>query len=322
LIDGTRLHVPQLIEELLAEDADLVVHDCHALWGRVAADFLGLPRIVSNPLFPAPMPASGERVKQLFPEGWIEQARRAEASSRLLEREWAVDVGDWYAAMLSTGERTVTYTTPEIVGPACAERPVRYLGPLMDPRLEAVEMPPGPPQVYVAFGTFSNFRRDLYQVAIEALADEDVDVIVSTGRGMITPVELQPLPANIKAHEWVNSRQVLSTAGVHVTQAGGSSVHESLLAGVPMVCLPQDVDQNLWARRVCDLGVGEAPELDPVEVRAAVLRLLADDAPRSQAQAIGRRLAEYDGGAEVRRLIDEALAPPTGRATGRAAKTG
>ena len=38
----------ELIEALMANDLDLVIHDVMASWGRVAADFCGIPRIVNQ----------------------------------------------------------------------------------------------------------------------------------------------------------------------------------------------------------------------------------------------------------------------------------
>jgi len=48
--------VEALVSELLDNEVELVVHDDHAPWGRVAADFLRLPRIASSPLFPNSTP--------------------------------------------------------------------------------------------------------------------------------------------------------------------------------------------------------------------------------------------------------------------------
>src|SRR5947209_2494530 len=54
LAEAVERHVGELIEELNSNQIELVVHSSQAPWGRVAADFLGLPRIVSNPQFPLP----------------------------------------------------------------------------------------------------------------------------------------------------------------------------------------------------------------------------------------------------------------------------
>jgi MGT family glycosyltransferase len=171
--------------------------------------------------------------------------------------------------------------------------------------------------VYVALGTYSNFREDVYRAAIEAMADEPVQVVVSTGRGILEPADLEPLPANAKAFSFVDSREVLGRARAHITHAGGGSVHESLLAGVPMVCLPQGVDQPLWAQRMHSLGAAETIDVAPQAIKAAVRRLLEDDQPRARADALGQKLISYNGAERAIKLVDRLLAanPATASAT-------
>lgn len=307
LSEATEQEVEVLIEGLLADRVDLVVHDHHAVWGRVAADFLGLPRIASNPLFPAPGPSGPpEHRAALFPPGWEEAAGRARASRAAIVRKWGIDIGTSYAAPLSDdGQITLSYTTEEIVGDVELVPGWRYVGPLMKPvgRQEQA----GPPLVYAAFGTFSTFRPDAYRAVIDALAEEAVQVVISTGRGWVSPAMLGPLPLNTTAHEYVDSPDVLARASVHVTHAGGGSIHESLLAGVPMVCVPQAVDQFLWADRVVALGAGERAELDARAIRVAVRRVLANADAREQAAALGRGLMAFDGERRVNELVYAAL---------------
>jgi UDP:flavonoid glycosyltransferase YjiC (YdhE family) len=95
---------------------------------------------------------------------------------------------------------------------------------------------------------------------------------------------------------------------VHITHCGNNSVHETLLAGVPMLCVPQAYDQFPLAGRVAELGAGLIAEEDPEAIRTGVRRLLADDAPRARARQLGRHLAAYDGEGRVAELVERALA--------------
>jgi MGT family glycosyltransferase len=304
LIEGAQRHVGTLVEELLAERVDLVIHDCYALWGQVAAEFLGLPRIVSYPLFRFTPRANGRWQGSQAPD-WGATLERAQLYRRLIEREWGIDVGGWEGGKASPGELTVNYTIEEIVGPSGAQTGWEFVGPLLE------ERPPqprtDPPLVYVCLGTFWTFRRDVYRAAIDALADEPVTVVVSTGRGPVTPARLQPLPTNVTVFDFVDARDILSRAQVHITHGGIGSVHESLLAGVPMVCLPQGIDQFAWAQHAARLGVGERTEPTPEAIRAAVSRLLSDDKPRAAAQALGQKLARYDGAARLMKCVERTL---------------
>lgn len=312
LAEATEHHLEELISQLMAEAADLVIHDCCAPWGRLAAEFLGLPRVVSHPLFPPNRRSfTAVRLKGLLPVDPVKAIARLDASRAALARKWGVELGDWRTVTLNHGELTVAYTTEQIVGDPAPGPGWRYVGALMEP----APMPqPAPerPLVYAALGTFSNnFGYGLYRAIIDALADEPVDVVISTGRGRVSPAHLEPLPSNVKAREFVDSRELLGRSSVHVTHAGCSSVHESLLAGVPMVCIPQAVDQFSWAERVEQLGAGRIAQATPDAIGGHVRWLLEDDRPRRRAYELGRSLAAYDGAGAVRDVVERALTPAT-----------
>lgn len=313
--------VEAVIEELFDRDVELVIHDVHVPWGRIAADFLGLPRIVSNPLFPGTEPARPVMNPQLHdwadeeptstradtPDAHEEAYQRVEAARLAIARKWGVELGDWNYAMNSAGDANVSYTTAQISGLRELPEGWCYAGPLLEPGPSAVREA-GRPLAYVAFGTYYNSQAGVFKLAIAALADEPLEVIVSTGRSKVTAADLEPLPRNVQVYDFVESREVLARASVHVTHAGCSSVHESLLAGVPMVCIPLGSDQSSWARRVAHLGAGEVVEMWPSAVRDAVRWMLQDRTAAARAQELGERLLRYDGEARVASIVERELA--------------
>lgn len=301
--------LPDLLDGLLAEGVDVVVHDVQAPWGRVAADYLGLPRIVSNPLYPlwARPPDSGLTTAVTSQvSGRIAESILAHAAERrsVLAR-YGIDLGDPAETALSTGEWTVSYTTAAVLGAASRAAGWCMAGPLMNRRTGAVES--GRPLVYAALGTASPGADAAFAVIIEALGELDVDAVLSTG-GMFAPEALGPLPANVSAHRFVDSGEILARAAVHVTHGGGSSVHESLVAGVPMLCLPLGSDQRDWARRVVACGAGEIGEYQPGLIREAIVRLLLSDDARQAARELAEQLLSHPGPALIGDLIDSILA--------------
>jgi MGT family glycosyltransferase len=307
LAEATEQWIEAIVEHLLAEDVDLVVHDCHAPWGRVAADFLGLPRVVSNPLFPLPETRATGDGDSATPLGTGEEVARVDAVRLSIGRRWGVEMGDWSMAMYNPGDATLSYTTAQIAGDGELPDNWRYVGPLMDRSRRA-----GPaedrPSVYVAFGTFFNTRTEVFRAVIDALASEHVNVLISTGRGTVSRDDLEPLPSNVTVHEFVASRRVLTHAAAHVTHGGCNSMHESLLAGVPMACIPQGSDQFAWSQRVEELGAGRVVEPAPDQIRAGIRWLLSDPQPRERARGLGEELARYDGAACVSEVIEQTLA--------------
>lgn len=85
-------------------------------------------------------------------------------------------------------------------------------------------------------------------------------------------------------------------------------MHESLLAGVPMVCLPLGSDQASWAARVADLGAGEVVRMWPADVRRSVHRMLATGEQAGRARELGEDLLRYDGPSRVAAFVARELA--------------
>jgi MGT family glycosyltransferase len=306
---ATERSVEGLVTEILAEEVDLVVHDTHALWGMVAAEFLGLPRLVSYPLFPpadADHPAAGWG---MIPASSIgrESLEELESIVEGLQRRWGVELESWRAGFfLTTGPTVVCPTAGLLTGREELAPGWHYVGPLMKPAAPG-RRSQRRPLVYVAFGTLFSYSLEPFATAIEALSDEAVDVFVAAGDASVRD-RLGPLPPNVSVRGYVDSRATLARANVHVTHAGAGSVQESLLAGVPMVCVPQGADNANWADRVADLGAGEIVRQDADAIRAAVRRLLEDERPTLRAEELGRRLAAFGGADRLLRVTEQILA--------------
>jgi MGT family glycosyltransferase len=288
-----------VIQALYEEGTDLVVHDRLAPAGRVAAQWLGLPRVCSIPLFPpfAPRPA---RPLSPQPDAAPGLAEWLEHSRTLVGRAWGVELGNPGRMHWNLGDANLVYTTPEIAGVEPLDDSWWFVGPLLGPPPDAAEeplLPPdtGRPLVFMSLGTLFSNRPDIYRAALDGLAESDVDVFVATG-GRVAPEQLEPVPANATVTLRANARAALARAAVFITHGGISSVHEALAAGVPMLCLPQGGDQWAWAARIRELEVGEVvAEVTPESIRDAVLGLLEDDAPRARAGEMAEHLRRFDG---------------------------
>jgi UDP:flavonoid glycosyltransferase YjiC (YdhE family) len=89
-------------------------------------------------------------------------------------------------------------------------------------------------------------------------------------------------------------------------------VHESLLAGVPMMLIPQAFDQFPLAQRIERLGAGLVVDETSAAIRTAARWLVQDEDVLACTRDLGRRLASYDGesrlAAVVARVLDESTA--------------
>jgi MGT family glycosyltransferase len=81
---------------------------------------------------------------------------------------------------------------------------------------------------------------------------------------------LGEIPANFLLAPYVPQLEVLQRASVFVTHGGMNSTMESLYYGVPMVLVPQQIEQEKTAQRSAELGLGIA--LDPYNLTAEALR--------------------------------------------------
>lgn len=315
LAEATERRMEELVSQLLEHDAELVVHDTEAPWGMVAAEFLGLPRILSYTAFPAPVAAPmfpdqaslpPRQLVPAFPPGSEDALVRAARSRQNIMRTWGIDIGDPLRPIAGPDALTISYTTAELAGATSVPAGWRFVGPLLEPGPTG-GAEHGRPLIYVSLGTFFNFVHDVYRAVIDALADQQLDVLISTGRGPVSASHLGPLPPNVIARDFVPAREVLSRAAVMISHCGASSVHEALLAGVPLVCMPQALDQFAWAQRVQALGAGRIVEETPRAISLAVRTLLGEDRTRRRARELGERLADYDGECGVGELVEEAL---------------
>ncbi|MDP8931521.1 MAG: glycosyltransferase [Actinomycetota bacterium] len=166
------------------------------------------------------------------------------------------------------------------------------------------------PLVYVTFGTVAaslGLWPSLYRPIVDALADLPVRVLVTSGEG-VEVSQLGPLPPQTAVATFVPQDHVLAHAAVMVAHGGFGTVLGGLRAGVPMVLAPLFADQPYNAARVEELGAGITvgtshpatvvrpglvAEVPASEVRAAVLRLLEDTAPRLAVRRLAQEMASH-----------------------------
>jgi MGT family glycosyltransferase len=312
LLETTESISPDLIDQLYGYGSEVVIHDGQAPWARVAGDYLGLSRLVAHPMFPIVaafakpsrsdpfLPAPPDHVaKERFQSSWASIARR-----------WGVEIEDEYRTIHSGGRVMLAYTTQRVLGEHLLDSSWALMGPLMSPPPPTSR--PERPLVYVCLGTAYNARAEPFRAVVDGLADEPVDVLVSTGNGrFVTEAALGPLPDNVTVQAYVDAREVLSRASLHITHGGCNSVHETLLAGVPMVFLPQAFDQFPLAQAIQRFGAGIVVEEQPFEVREAARLLLESDRAQASARDLSAHLLDYPGEAVLAEVIERVTAGDT-----------
>jgi UDP:flavonoid glycosyltransferase YjiC (YdhE family) len=113
-------------------------------------------------------------------------------------------------------------------------------------------------------------------------------------------------PDIVWARAPVDLAQALPECEVVVCHAGESTVSQALLAGRPLLMMPQSAESFLTARRVREMGAGiNIGELArPLDWPASVRSLLSDERYRQAAQAFAQRHADFDARRQAEALAD------------------
>ncbi len=170
------------------------------------------------------------------------------------------------------------------------------------------------PLVLVTCST--EFQNDgkLVRAALEGLAGEDVEIVVTTAG--VDPSSFTP-PPNARIERFVPHRPVLERAACVVCHGGMGITQKALAAGVPVCVVPFGRDQFEVARHVevADAGTRlPAGRLRPDRLRAAVREAMTKKAGAKRiasAFAAGGPKATVDA---LEELIEERISGPTERA--------
>lgn len=169
----------------------------------------------------------------------------------------------------------------------------------------------GRPVVHVTQGTVDNADLSrLIEPTIEALAGQDLTVIVTTGGRPLSQIGI-PLPSNTFAAEYLPHDVLLPMVDVMVTNGGYGAVQRALSDGVPMVVAGHTEDKPEVAARVEYFGVGinlRTGTPTAAQVRRAVLDALGNTAYRDNARRLQDAYAERDGVTEIAAVLDEVIA--------------
>jgi UDP:flavonoid glycosyltransferase YjiC (YdhE family) len=207
-------------------------------------------------------------------------------------------------------------TTPTFEYPRSDLPPqVHFIGPFL-PSLEAnftrsawwEELSDGKPVVFVTQGTVATDAGDLILPAIEALANDNVLVIVTTGGQPIDNLGLDSMPANVRVEKFIPYEHLLPHVDVMVTNAGFNGVQLALANGVPLVTAGQTEEKPEICARVQWAGVGidlKTSTPRPMQIRDAVMNILGSSQYRQKAEGFKTEIAQYDAPALATAVLEQ-----------------
>ncbi|WP_424535075.1 nucleotide disphospho-sugar-binding domain-containing protein [Sphaerisporangium viridialbum] len=306
-LDRGVLEVADLRQALAAESPDVVVVDALCWGAGAAAEASGLPwawvapwpiGIASRDL---PPPGLG-----LAPRAGLLGTLRDAAVGLVAHRFWRPVLAELNGLRGSLGLPAVADMTE--LWSARAPLTVMYVSaPLEYPRSDwpstvalvgpGVWSPPASPPdwlaevtaplILVSCSTERQADDVLATTALQAFADQDVYVVVTTAAADAVPGDV---PRNARVERFIPHGTLLHRAACVVCPGGMGTVHAALLAGVPVCTVPFGRDQPEVARRVQVAGAGTrlpAARLNPYRLRHAVNMAMG---MRERAAQVGRQL--------------------------------
>lgn len=300
--------LPQLETALASEAPDAVLYDIGGYAGRALAHRWDLPLLQLSPSMVAWRGYEEDMAEAL---AFLDTTEGA-AYRRRFDR-WLADLGIDCDGDTFTGRPPrCAVLIPKAMQPNADrvdESVYTFVGPALDRRKHQGGWPkPDRPLLLVSLGSAYTDRPDFYRACIEAFGGLDWQVVISIGQYVETSA-LGPVPSNIELHRWVPQLAVLEHASAFVTHAGMGGCSEGLYHGVPMVAVPQAVDQFLNAQRLTEIGVGvhlPASEVTAESLRRAVLSV-ADSAEVADALVSCRAESRRAGGAGAAADIVESM---------------
>jgi MGT family glycosyltransferase len=295
------IHVlPQVHAALDDDRPDIVLYDIGGMAGPIAAERWGVPAAQISPSIVAWDTYHQDMAEVLEPI----LASPAGQAYRLAFDDWLEQTSTSLTFEQVTGEpRRCLVMIPRVMQPNADRVAVdryRFVGPCIDPARENRgdwAPPPGAgPLTLLAFGTGYTDRIDVYRNAIEAVDGTGWRLTIATGR--VSADDLGAVPDGVQLRASVPQPAVLRTADAFVTHAGMGSCTEGLWYGVPMVAIPQAVDQPANADQLERIGVGRHLRNDPPsasEIRDAILDVAEDPQLRLRLNAIRDELHRVGG---------------------------
>lgn len=310
-LDDAIQALPQLHAAYDDDPADLYLYDIGAYAARALGEAQGRPLLQLSPTFVA----------------WDGYEEEVAAHLRKLPGADAYQAkfARWLAECGATTKDVDAFSGPP--GRALALIPramqpnadrvdagtVTFVGPCFDTNPDGWTRPPGADRVLlVSLGSAYTRQPEFYRQCVAAFGDlPGWHAVLGIGKHT-DPGELGAVPRSVEVHSWVPQRAVLEQADAFVTHAGMGGCGEGLLAGVPMIAVPQGAEQFMNADRLVELGI--ARRVDTADATAETLRAALDalmtDPERADRSRRLQAEASTEGGTRRAADLIETMLPP------------
>ncbi|MBU3098985.1 MULTISPECIES: macrolide family glycosyltransferase [Clostridium] len=316
MLDTLKEMIEEIIEAALnsSEQYDYIIYDSMFFIGNELGRILKVPAICSVTTF-----AMNENTKILGEETKEMGSKIQEFSNSPLYKEFFAHLQGKYGIKLpdlstifnGSGMINIVYTSKyfQIHGERFDER-YKFIGPSIADRNEdmdfSLENNNKKKLIYISLGTIFNNSINFYESCFKAFGNMDAKIIMSVGNNTDISA-FKSIPSNFIVRNYVPQLKVLKQADVFITHGGMNSTSEGLYYDVPLVLIPQTIDQPAVANRVAQLGAGiviDKDKVTPEILKQSVVKILTGDNFKMNSEKIGKSLREAGG---YKKGVDEIL---------------
>ena len=303
--EATYALLPEVLESVATEAPDYLMFDMSAPWGKIASRQMHIPAIASFPHLPFYW-RTVLNDSRVLRKG-IQSVQPGYGYWRRLQRQTAKIIKDFQLrdpksinVLSSSAELNIVFSS-RLFQPyeKHFDDTYLYVGPEIElDRQEepmAIQKQAGEKLIYVAVGTVYQANLEFFRACFRAFADPRYRVVLSVGMA-IEPEALGPAPENFRVEQYVPQLSVLEQSDLFITHGGMNSISESVMYGVPMIVVPNTIEQAINAARIEKLQAGLY--LDPGKVTSAGIRRAAEMVLSDPALTTGLR--------QIRRSFEEA----------------
>ncbi|KAA3658977.1 MAG: glycosyl transferase [Chloroflexi bacterium] len=318
LLSESVRQVPFVLEQIEREQPDLVLYDSICLWGHQGAILANVPSIASHTTIifegvPGMLKARDYvyAITQAVPH--LPKLLRIK---RKLIQSFGPQIFPNKDIFPVVGDLNIQYTSrlfqPET---EFINGRFRHTGPSIQPNTRTPHTFPfdqlnDDPVVYISMGTIHQQTAQFYRTCYQAFADFPAQFVLALGQ-QLNPTDLGAAPANFIVQPYVPQLELLPKVDLFITHGGINSVQEGLYFGVPLLVVPQQMEQMLNGRLVAKHGAGVVlgkrplPSVTPDLLKETVTNLLSDKTFAMAAHQIGDSFMDSGG---YMKAVDEIIA--------------
>lgn len=192
---------------------------------------------------------------------------------------------------------------------------VHFIGPLLPNSPPDAQMPEWwnevitttKPVILVTQGTIATENQQLIAPTLQALANEDVLIVTTTGGKSLDQIKIN-LPTNGRITSFIPFTQLMPHVSVYITNGGYGGVTIALAHGVPIISAGNTEDKPEVSNRIAYSGVGiNLKTATPTETQicVAVKQILSDNRYQQKAQQMQAEFADYDAANTATQLLEK-----------------